>query len=164
MVDLNARAERAVLRKSLAQERDKMEILRRLRNLRPDCRRRWGRMSAHQMVCHLEDSFRVLLGRLPVSSAVTPLSRTVIKWAAFHLPWPPGIRTRPELDQVRGGGTKPVGFARDLNELEVLLEEVTAPGVDFGSTEHPLFGPMCHAECLRWGYLHMDHHLRQFGV
>jgi len=150
--------------KTLAQERDKTEILRRLRTLRPDCPRRWGRMSAHQMVCHLGDSFRAALGRLPVSSAVTPFSRTLLKWAAFHLPWPPGITTVRELDQVRGGGTKPGDFARDLAELEALLEEVTAPGADLGNTEHPMFGPMSRAEWLRWGYLHMDHHFRQFSV
>jgi hypothetical protein len=121
-------------------------------------------MSAHQMVCHLGDSFRAALGRLPVSSAVTPFSRSLLKWAAFHLPWPPGIGTRPELDQVRGGGTKPGDFTRDLTELEALLEEVTSHGADFSNAGHPLFGPMSRAEWLRWGYLHMDHHFRQFGV
>jgi len=48
--------------------------------------------------------------------------------------------------------------------LEALLEEVTATGADLGNNEHPLFGPMSRAEWLRWGYLHMDHHFRQFGV
>jgi len=28
---------------------------------------------------------------------------------------------------------------------------------------HPIFGQMTRAEWLRWGYLHTDHHLRQFG-
>jgi hypothetical protein len=29
---------------------------------------------------------------------------------------------------------------------------------------HPIFGAMSERAWLRWGYLHMDHHLRQFGV
>ena len=29
---------------------------------------------------------------------------------------------------------------------------------------HPVFGPMTRGAWLRWGYLHTDHHLRQFGV
>jgi len=29
---------------------------------------------------------------------------------------------------------------------------------------HPLFGRLTTAEWGRWGYRHMDHHLRQFGV
>ena len=28
---------------------------------------------------------------------------------------------------------------------------------------HPMFGPMTAADWMRWGYLHADHHLRQFG-
>jgi hypothetical protein len=28
---------------------------------------------------------------------------------------------------------------------------------------HPIFGRITRAEWLRWGYLHADHHLRQFG-
>jgi hypothetical protein len=33
----------------------------------------------------------------------------------------------------------------------------------FDGQEHPIFGPMSNAAFLRWAYLHMDHHLRQFG-
>jgi hypothetical protein len=29
---------------------------------------------------------------------------------------------------------------------------------------HPFFGQMTEKEWMRWGYLHADHHLRQFGV
>ena len=33
---------------------------------------------------------------------------------------------------------------------------------DFSSAVHPLFGPLTEPEWKRWGYLHADHHLRQF--
>jgi hypothetical protein len=29
---------------------------------------------------------------------------------------------------------------------------------------HPIFGRMSEAAWLRWGWLHADHHLRQFGA
>jgi hypothetical protein len=29
---------------------------------------------------------------------------------------------------------------------------------------HPIFGALSARDWLRWGYLHADHHLRQFGV
>jgi hypothetical protein len=32
-----------------------------------------------------------------------------------------------------------------------------------GRPAHPIFGRMTEAEWMRWGYLHTDHHLRQFG-
>jgi hypothetical protein len=33
-----------------------------------------------------------------------------------------------------------------------------------GYAQHPMFGAMPRADWLIWGYRHMDHHLRQFGV
>lgn len=151
--------------KSLARPRDKAEILRRLRTVRPECARRWGRMSAHQMVCHLSDAFRMVMGEKPVSHATGRLQRTIVKWVALYapLPWPAGIRTRPEIDQERGG-TGPADFAADVAQLEALVELFTAQPRSFDWSAHPVFGSMSDAAWLRWGYLHIDHHLRQFGA
>jgi hypothetical protein len=152
--------------KTLARPRDKAEILRRLEAVRPDSARRWGRMSPHQMVCHLSDAFRMATGAKHVSAATSPLQRTVVKWLALYapLPWRAGILTRPEIDQ-EGGGTRPRGFAEDVAQLEMLVEIVaTAPPGTLDARPHPIFGRMSHAAWLRWGYLHMDHHLRQFGA
>ena len=151
--------------KTLARTRDKAEILERLGRVRADSQRRWGRMSAHQMVCHLGDSFRMVWGEKPVSDASGPARRTVVKWIALYLPlrWPAGILTRPEIDQ-EGGGTCPGDFTADLAQLETLLETFTARGKTFHGSRHPVFGRMSEAAWLRWGYLHMDHHLRQFGA
>lgn len=151
--------------KTLARQRDRDEILHRLRKVRPDSARRWGRMSAHQMVCHLTDSFLAVTGQRPVSHATGVVQRTIVKWIALYAPlrWPAGIRTRPELDQELGG-TRPSDFAADVAQLEALLELVTTPIGTAGWQLHPIFGRMSEAAWLRWAYLHMDHHLRQFGV
>src|SRR5262245_7036014 len=121
-------------------------------------------MTSHQAVCHLSDSFRTMMGGKPASSIATPFSRTVIKWVALKAPvkWPPGVKTIPEVDQEIGG-SKPVEFARDRRDLEALMEQFAAKqGRDLQA--HPMFGRMTTAEWQRWGWLHMDHHLRQFGV
>ena len=151
--------------KTLARQCDNAEILRRLRTVRPDSVRRWGRMSAHQMVCHLADAFRAVTGEKLVSPDTRLLNRTIIKWAALYVPlqWPAGIPTRPELDQERGG-TRPRDFAADVAQLETLLELITAETRRLDRRSHPMFGKMSDAAWLRWGYLHMDHHLRQFGA
>ena len=101
--------------KTLARERDKAELLHRFKQLRPDSGRRWGRMSAHQMVCHLNDSFRMMAGDKLVSGGTSRLQRSIVKWIALYLPlsWPAGIPTRPEIDQEQGG-TRPAAFAADL--------------------------------------------------
>ena len=122
-------------------------------------------MSSHQMVCHLSDSFLVVMAQKPVSHATSLLNRTIVKWIVLYapLPWPAGILTRPEIDQELGG-SRPCDFAADVAQLEALLHLVTAPTRSFDWQRHPIFGRMSDAAWLRWGYLHMDHHLRQFGA
>lgn len=151
--------------KTLARQDDKAEILRRLRDVRPESVCCWGRMSAHRMVCHLADSFRIATGEKTVSPATSPLRRTILKWIALYLPvpWPAGIPTSPEIDQLRGG-TSPGDFAADVAQVEALVERVTTQADSIPWQPHPLFGRMSEAAWLRWGYRHMDHHLRQFGA
>ena len=151
--------------KTLARESDVQELLQRIERVRPHSPRRWGRMSAPQMICHLTDSFRMATGDRAVTGAPTLRDRTIIKWIALHLPiaWPESrIRTVPEVDQ-EVGGTPPSDFARDVAELEARLREFGARR-DAQYPPHPIFGPLSESQWMRWGYLHVDHHLRQFGV
>ncbi len=93
------------------------------------------------------------------------LQRTIVKWIALYVPltWPPGIPTSPEINQDLEG-TCPADFAADVAQLEALLELITAHRRSVEWPRHPIFGRMSEAAWLRWGYLHMDHHLRQFGA
>ena len=58
--------------KTLAHEQCRAELLRRLATVRPESAARWGRMSSHQMLCHLGDACRVALGekRSAVDAAI----------------------------------------------------------------------------------------------
>lgn len=151
--------------RTLDRQRDKAEILRRLKDVRPDSVCCWGRMSAHQMVCHLGDALRMAMGQKPASPATSLFHRTILKWIVLYLPlpWPAGVQTRPEIDQELGG-TSPVDFAADVAQFEALVELFTANTRTFEWKVHPMFGRMSEAAWLRWGYLHTDHHLRQFGA
>ena len=151
--------------RTLANPEDRQTTLERLAKVRPGHRARWGRMSAHQMLCHLNDSFLAVMGEKYVSSATGPLQRTVVKWVALYMPvpWPKGVPTRPEMDQLIGG-TAPVEFEHDKRALVTVIERFSNPKRDFEWSPHPIFGQMPDPEWLRWGYVHTDHHLRQFGV
>ena len=107
----------------------------------------------------------MVTGQKPVSHASSLLPKTIRKWIALYLPlpWPAGILTRPEIDQELGG-TRPVDFEADLAQLEELLEHITTQTRPVGRQLHPMFGRMSKAAWLRWAYLHVDHHLRQFGA
>ena len=149
---------------TLARPQDVADIMRRLRNVRPDIAPRWGRMSAHQMICHVSDALRMAMGERPVSPATGPVKQTILKWMALYvpLPWPAAIPTRPEIDQ-EARGTKPLDFARDLAQLESLVERLTTQQMESWPA-HPIFGRMSQQAWLRWAYLHTDHHLRQFRL
>ena len=151
--------------KSLNNQAHKQELLDRLRNITPQNQRQWGSMTSHQMICHLNDSFKLAMGDRAVSAKTNIFTRTIMKWVAFKVPvkWPKGFRTLPEIDQ-QIGGTKPVDFEKDLTELKCLLDRFAQKERRFEWTVHPIFGKMTEKEWLRWGYLHMDHHLRQFGA
>ena len=149
--------------KSLDRERDRAELLRRMEHLQADTPARWGRMSAAQMVCHLADAFRMALGEQAVTDVSRLRDRTFIKVIALYLPapWPPGIQTVREIDQGAGGGTCPGDFAGDVAAVGDLMQRVAGPRAAW--PRHPIFGRMSRRAWLRWGYLHVDHHLRQFG-
>jgi hypothetical protein len=151
--------------KTLANANDAAALLERLQAIRPDSTRLWGRMSAHEMVCHLSDAFRMVIGGKTVSPATSPFQRTVVKWIALYAPlrWPVGILTRPEIEQGVGG-TCPGDFAADVADLQRLIAAFIITDRDIAWPSHAIFGPLSSKAWLRWGYLHVDHHLRQFGA
>ena len=150
--------------KSVLHTPDLVHLEQRLAALEPDARPRWGRMSAGGMVCHLTDSFHIVLGNRPTGHTNTRLERTLIRLIALTtpLPWPKGIATVAEVDQERGG-TRPEDFAADFDRLRAALREFVTRLPD-RRMSHPIFGPLSTAEWGRWGYRHVDHHLRQFGL
>ena len=151
--------------KTLSNAQDKQEILGRLATVAPASTRHWGKMSAHQMLCHLTDSFRATMGEKAVSRMPGLYPRALFRWVALYVPlqWPKGVKTRPEMDQ-QIGGTPPADFTADLQELRSIIERFAGRPLDYPWQPHPFFGHMSHQDWMRWGYLHSDHHLRQFGA
>lgn len=149
--------------KSLSNPADQQNIVSRFRLLTLDDTPQWGRMSVHQMVRHVDDAYKSALGEKYASPATGWLQRTLIKGVALNSPfrWTKGYPTRPEMEQGKGGSA-PVDFHKDiaslLNNLDRFCDALPTP-----SLPHPVFGPMSVKDWMRWGYLHADHHLRQFG-
>jgi hypothetical protein len=100
--------------KTLADLKCRLEIETRLDGLRPDTARRWGKMSAPQMVCHLADGFRMYMGLRAVADDSTLFMRTAVKWIAIWTPspgpavsllCPNSIKTAPEPRPASSAGT-----------------------------------------------------------
>ena len=152
--------------KTLGNQADKEVLLNRLQQVNPDSQRRWGKMTPHQMICHLNDSFKSVMGERQIAGDKSNLlTRSLVRWIALYVPlkWPHGAPTMPENDQERRG-TPPEDFQRDQDALASMIERVTATERDFQWGRHPLFAEMSERDWMRWAYLHVDHHLRQFGV
>ena len=147
---------------TLADPRVRAACRERVQRLNPNASPKWGRMTARQMVCHLNDSFRVGMEEKYASPATSFVQRTLVKWIALRAPiqWPAGVPTRPEIEQGVGG-TPPAEWESDRAELLGLMDAF-AERRTFGV--HPTFGKMSERDWLTWGYRHVDHHLRQFGV
>src|SRR5262245_7064947 len=133
----------------------------RVRRLRPDSVRQWGRMTPHQAICHMSDAFKMSLNERRVASLKGPWA-PVIRFVALSLPvpWPRGrIKTVPEAEQGIGG-TPPTDFEQDRTQLLALMARFCTAGTDGFCPTHPIFGTMTTDAWKRWGYRHMDHHLR----
>jgi len=154
------------LLKTLCNPRDTEEILDRLHKLHPTTPHRWGKMSAHQMICHLNDGFRLYMGFISAAPPGFPYPSKLLKWGCLWvpIPWPRGFKTVAEVDQERGG-TRPVDFKRDIGELNALISRFAQSRADFTWPHaHPYLGRMSPTEWMRLGYLHTDYHFCQFGV
>jgi hypothetical protein len=151
--------------KNLAIPEDVQEILRRLQSIQSARPRRWGKMSASQMICHLSDAFRMFMGERSVTPPHGFYPHAMLRWFALWtpIPWPHGFPAVPELNQEIAG-TQPAEFETDMRELHALIARFTHRPRDFEWQPHPHFGKMSEASWMRLGYLHCDHHLRQFGA
>jgi hypothetical protein len=153
--------------KSLRNTEDKQELLQRIHSVQPTSARLWGKMSSHQMICHLTDGYRLYLGEIssepvPGPAIVKAMIRTFALYAP--LPWPRGkVPTLPAIDQVDGSGTSPVEFAKDVTELCDMLDRIVQIPQSY-QWKHPGLGLLSYSQVMRLGYLHADHHLRQFGA
>lgn len=137
------------------------DTIRRIRGLTPESVRRWGTMTAPQMIVHLIDQMSHTLGDVPVAPMKGPLRTLRLRYVVIYLlPWPKGRIKGPREAFV----TKPAEWQADVARLEQMLGRLVARGSAGDWPEHAKFGRMTGRD---WGcfcYRHFDHHLRQFGV
>ena len=137
------------------------EIRGRLLTLRDDDTGRWGVLNVVEMICHVREAYRVA-GTVPnVTLIPAPAPPKVMKFLALRVPmkWPKTIQTVPDLkrEAMPAPGEFEAEKARLVEEFDAFVEAAA------GRFSHPIFGTMTAWDWQRWGYLHADHHLRQFG-
>ncbi|WP_446743659.1 DUF1569 domain-containing protein [Silvibacterium acidisoli] len=148
--------------KNLGQSSNLNEILTRTAAVSAGDQARWGKMNVGEMICHLTDAFRMSLGERAATAKRFPIPSGVLKWLLFRssFQWPQNAPTPPEL-RHDAGGTRPSDFHDDRSQLLQYLDVFAGHKIIW--PPHPFLGPLTDSEWMRWGYLHCDHHLRQFG-
>jgi hypothetical protein len=150
--------------KTLANTADCEEIARRIAALTPESRRMWGTMSVGGMLCHLDDSYQLGLGERAGEMVQISVPRGMVKYLALRLPleWKRNMGTMQAVRQG-AGGTAPGTFVEDRARLLTTVARFyTCPTL--AEARHPFFDRMSADDWLRWGWLHADHHLRQFSA
>jgi hypothetical protein len=137
-----------------------------LGHLRPDTARRWGTLTAGELLCHLGDAHESVLGtRTPPGPPASGVPRPLIKWLVLYtpMPWPKGVKTRPGVNP-KIDGTRPGDFEHDRSRAITTLKDLAAANPATLAEHHFMFGPMSARDWHRWAYRHVRHHLRQFGL
>lgn len=139
------------------------DIKTRVRRLRPDSPRQWGRMSAPQAVAHCAMGIELALGdRRPPRMMIGRIIGRVIRPLALGND-EPMRRNSPTVPSMVVADERELAAERE--RLLTLIDRFAAAG-PAGCTTHPhsFFGRMTPDEWAILMYKHLDHHLRQFGA
>jgi len=122
-----------------------IEVKRRMALLAPETPRLWGKMAPAQMLAHCAGK---IFGKIAKRSMLSgrPIGRNMPTEKSFI------VRDDRDLNVER-------------QRLAVLIDRFQSGGPD-KCTKHPhsFFGIMTPEEWSALNYIHLDHHLKQFGV
>lgn len=151
--------------KNALNDSDRADLVGRLEDLTPEAERRWGTLTAPEMLCHLKDHLNVALGNRPAPFRGNWFMRSTLvsKFLLYLFPWGKAqLETPREMDPKRGG-SHPGDFDEDKSEARRLLERL-AKAEEEELAPHPLFGQISKRDWGRATWRNFDHHLRQFGL
>ena len=148
--------------KSLFEKGTAEELKQRMAKLMPESQRLWGKMSAAQMLAHCSVAMEVSLGDRVLRQVW--LGKLFGKRAKASM-----MSGKPIGRNMPTDKAYLVKDERDLNlerkKLEGLIDRFQAGGPEgCRNHSHSFFGPMTPEEWSELNTIHLDHHLRQFGV
>ena len=148
--------------KTIFDEPTRKELKKRLDNLNSGIQPLWGKMISDQMVkhCRLWEEMihenkhfkRPLIGRL--------IGQFILKKVLQTPEFRKNSPTIPEMvvDDMN------IDFDKERAEVTRLLDLYPIYSLPDNSFIHPFFGKMTREEIGKLAYLHLNHHLKQFGL
>ena len=137
------------------------ELLARARRLTPASQPRWGSFTVDRMLAHMVDAFAMGMGEIEIRPRNVP----VIGWWPFNVLFirlvgmPKNAPTAREIIS-----RPPSSIDAELLALEQAMNRFAAQHERKDWPVHPVFGKLSRSSWGMLGYVHTDHHLRQFGV
>ena len=140
------------------------DVKTRLERLTSQTERRWGKMTAAQMLAHCSLSMQWAVGEVVPDKGALParLMGRLVKPLVFRNE-DPLRKNSPTATSLRIAGEPDLG--KERQRLLELIDRFAAGG-PAGCTRNPhsFFGNMTPQEWAILMYKHLDHHLRQFGL
>jgi hypothetical protein len=131
----------------------------RLRSLRADSSRKWGTMTADQMLWHVNQFLGSSLGEESLPAQKSPLPRPLLRFLLIYMPWP---KSAPTNRGALATGTH--DFAVERARCSALIDKFASRPLDGPWPIDPTFGPVTGKFASRLQAKHLDHHLRQFNA
>lgn len=148
--------------KSIFNQADNQEIINRINQLTPESKGKWGKMSVDQMLSHCIAPIDFAFGNTEIKvNFLMQLLGRIVK----------GKMLKSETFK-KDSPTAPSFIRKDHYDFEATKNELIEKVQRFGkeghsvikNQKHPFFGTMTYNEWDRLHYMHLNHHLIQFGV
>ncbi|MFT4737561.1 MAG: hypothetical protein ACI92W_001675 [Paraglaciecola sp.] len=140
---------------------NKENLIARLKVLTIEKEPQWGSFSSRQMLNHLNRAIGCGLGYFEYPDRSNILTRTIVKALILDL-----LKSFPRNSftpaVLRSSGK--YDFEAEKLLLLEIIERAAQSTNDNDWLSHPYFGSMTAKEWLKLSYIHINYHLKQFGV
>ncbi len=147
---------------SIYNKTDNDLFISRIHNLSPESKALWGKMTVDQMLSHCQAPMDFAFGKTPMKANFLMqllgkmFKNKILNSNEFkkNSPTAPAfIRTEAyDFEQTKQGLIERINVFSDLGQSAIK------------TTKHPFFGEMSYEEWSKMHTMHLDHHLKQFGV
>lgn len=147
---------------SIYNKSDNDVFISRINNLSPESKAQWGKMTVSQMLSHCQAPIDFAFGKTPIkANFLMRLLGKMIKGKMLksnefkkNSPTAPAfIRTGTyDFEEAKNGLIERINTFSDLGQKAIK------------TTKHPFFGEMTYDEWSQLHTMHLEHHLKQFGV
>jgi hypothetical protein len=148
--------------KSLFNKADNEALILRINQLTAETQPLWGKMDVSQMLTHIITPLLVMKGEVKINFTLlgrlfgNKLKKKYLRERGFGKNLP--THTKFKVVDAKQ-------FTIEQQKIKELLQELITKGTSIiTKNKHPFFGNMTIQEWDDMMYLHVEHHLKQFGV